>query len=56
MYVNAPSENHSERYGMYVSIRSKLYFVPQGTAGTFSALDYGGNNSTSFFARHSRST
>lgn len=27
MYVNAPSEDHSERRGMYVSIR-KLYFVP----------------------------
>lgn len=53
MYVNAPSEDHSERYGAYVSIR-KLYFVPQGTAGTFSALDYGGNNSTSFFARYTR--
>jgi len=49
MYVNAPSEDHFERYGVYVSIR-KLYFVPQGTAGTFSGLDYGGNNSTSFFA------
>lgn len=55
MYVNAPSENRSERYGMYVSIR-KLYFAPRGTAGTFSALDYGGNNSTSFFARRSSST
>lgn len=55
MYVNASSENHSECYGVYVFIR-KLYFVPQGTAGTFSALDYGGNNSTSFFARDSRST
>lgn len=52
MYVNAPSENHSERHGTYVSIR-KLYFVPRGTAGTFSALDYDGNNSASFFARHS---
>ena len=55
MYVNAPFEDHSERYGMYVSIR-KLYFVPQETVGTFSTLDYGGNNSTNFFARNSWST
>lgn len=34
MYVNAPSENHFERYGMYVSIR-ELYFVAQGTAENF---------------------
>lgn len=50
-----PPRDHSERYGVYVSIR-KLYFVPQGTAGTFSELDYGCNNSTSFFARDSWST
>lgn len=55
MYVNAPFENHSERYGMYVFIR-KLDFVSQEATETFSTLDYGGNNSTSFFAHDSRST
>jgi len=45
MHVNAPSENHRERYGVYVSI-PELYFVAQGTAGTFSTADYDGNNST----------
>lgn len=55
MYVNAPFENYSERNGMYVFIR-KLDFVSQEATETFSTLDYGGNNSTSFFARDSRST
>ena len=60
MYVNAPSENHFERYGVYVSIRN-LYLRPckrerereresERERVTFSTVDYGGNNSASFFS------
>lgn len=56
MYVNAPSENHFERNGVYVSIRNLYFGAPKRDQLTFSAVDYDGNNSTSFFPRCRRLT